>query len=85
MTRPPRKDDPVAGIDLHDTPFEGRTSAVPWTGPQVSLDCTRCGSSLAGRREAVAKVTTRGVCLVREIFRCRCGRGRWVERQEVGA
>ena len=69
---------------LDDLPFEGRTSAVPWTGPQDTLECKQCGSSLTGRREAV-KVTTRGVCLVREIFRCRCGRGRWVERQERAA
>ena len=70
---------------LDDLPFKGRTSAVPWTGQHPSLECKRCGSSLAGRREAVAKVTTRGVCLVREVFACRCGRGRWIERQEVGA
>jgi hypothetical protein len=66
---------------LDDLPFEGRTSAVPWTGPLPPLECKRCGSNLAGRREAVEQITTRGVCLVREIFRCRCGRGRWVERQ----
>jgi hypothetical protein len=73
----------VPTIDLHDTPFEGRTSALPWEGPRPTLECKRCGSSLAGRREAVATATTRGVCLVRETFRCKCGRGRWVERQEV--
>jgi hypothetical protein len=72
-------------IKLDDSPFAGRTSAVPWQGPQPTLDCKRCGSSLAGRREAVAKITTRGVCLVREVFRSRCGRGRWIERQEAGA
>ena len=71
-------------LALDDLPFEGRTSAVPWTWPVPSLECKRCGSNLAGRREAVQKVTTRGVCLVREIFRCRCGRGRWIERQEAG-
>ena len=70
-------------IDLQDTPFEGRTSALPWQGPRSTLECKRCGSSLAGRREAVAKVTTRGVVLVRETFRYACGRGRRVERQEV--
>jgi hypothetical protein len=76
----------MAGIDLHDTPFEGRTSALPWEGPRPTLDCKRCGSSLAGRREAVRQMTTtRGVCFVREVFRCRCGRARWIERQEAAA
>jgi hypothetical protein len=70
---------------LDGSEFAGRTSAVPWTGPLDSLECKRCGSSLAGRREAVQKITTRGVCLVREIFRCRCGRGRWIERQEAAS
>ena len=51
----------MAGINLNDTPFEGRTSAVPWEGPRPTLECTRCGSTLAGRREAVQKLTTRGV------------------------
>jgi len=82
---PPRKDDLVAGINLNDTPFDGRTSAIPWEGPRPSLGCKRCGSSLAGRREAVEKITTRGVCLVRETFACRCGRRRWIERQEAAA
>ena len=45
---------------LDDTPFEGRTSAIPCTGPVPSLECKWCGSSLAGPRKAVAKVTTRG-------------------------
>ena len=75
----------MAGIAWQDTPFEGRTSSVPWRQPHDTLECRRRGSSLAGRREAVEKVTTRGVCLVREIFRCRCGKGRWIERQEVRA
>jgi hypothetical protein len=71
----------MAGIDLQDTEYLGRTSAPPWTGPRPSLECKRCGSSLAGRREAVERQTTRGMCLVREIFRCRCGRGRWIDRE----
>jgi hypothetical protein len=75
----------MPSINLDDSPFEGRTSANPWEGPRPTLDCKRCGSSLAGRREAVEKVTTRGIVLVREVFPCRCGRGRWVERQEVAA
>ena len=70
-------------IKLDDSPYEGGTSSPPWRRPHDPLECKRCGSSLAGRREAVLKTTTRGVCFVREVFRCRCGRGRWVERQEV--
>lgn len=73
----------MARIAMDDTPFEGRTSAVPWSGPQPSLECTSCGSSLNGRREAVERQTTRGIRLVVETFRCRCGRGRRIERQEA--
>ena len=73
----------MAGIDLKDTEYLGRTSAPPWGRELPTLECKRCGSSLAGRREAVKKTTTRGVCFVREVFACRCGRRRWVERQEV--
>jgi hypothetical protein len=68
-------------IDMNDTPFAGKTSAVAWEGPRPTLECKHCGSSLAGRRAAVEKITTRGVCFVREVFKCRCGRGRWIERQ----
>ena len=75
----------MPGIAWQDTPFEGSTSALPWEGPRPSLECKRCGSSLAGRREAVLKTTTRGVCFVREVFRCKCGRGRWFDRQEAAA
>jgi hypothetical protein len=71
-------------INLDSTEFAGRTSANPWEGPRPSLEYKGCGSSLAGRREAVQQLTTtRGICFIREVFRCRCGRGRWVERQEV--
>ena len=71
-------------VALQDTPYEGRTSALPWEGPRSTLECRHCGSSLAGRREAVKQMTTtRGIAFMREVFRCRCGRGRWVERQEV--
>lgn len=72
-------------IDVNSNPFGGRISAVPWQRQYDSLDCRRCGSSLVGRREAVERTTTRGIRLVVETFRCRCGRGRRIERQEVGA
>ena len=70
-------------ITTDGTEYLGATSRPPWRPPHDPLTCRGCGSSLAGRRKAVQKVTTRGVCLVREVFRCRCGRGRWIERQEV--
>jgi hypothetical protein len=72
-------------INLDDSPFGGRTSAVPWEGPRPSLECKRCGSSLVGRREAVKRQTTRGIQLVVETFRCRCGRGRRIQRQGAAA
>ncbi len=74
----------MRSVNLNDNPYRGTTSSPPWQGPLPSLDCTRCGSSLAGRREAVRHQTTRGVCLVVEMFRCRCGRGRRI-RREVAA
>jgi hypothetical protein len=61
--------------------FLGRTSAPPWRRPHDPLECKRCGSSLAGRREAVGRDTTRGIRFVTEVFRCRCGRGRHVKRE----
>ena len=36
-------------VALEDIPDLGRTSAPAWTGRVPSLECTRCGSSLAGR------------------------------------
>ena len=71
----------MAAIALQDMPFEGRTSAVPWEGPRPSLECKRCGSTLAGRREALRRDSTKGIATVVEIFRCRCGRGRHVKRE----
>ena len=68
-------------IDMQDTPFNGRTSSVPWSAAPPPLDCTRCGSSLAGRREAIRQETTKGIRFVTETFRCRCGRGRHVKRE----
>ena len=63
------------------TEFLGRTSAPPWRQPHDTLDCRGCGSSLAGRREKVWRTTTRGVCVVVEVFRCRCGKGRHIKRE----
>jgi hypothetical protein len=39
--------------------------------------CLRCGMTLAGRLEAVRN----GGPVEREVFRCRCGRGRNVRRE----
>ena len=72
----------MAGIALDDSPYRGSTSAVPWQRPYDSLSCRRCGSSLTGRREGVRHNTTaRGVAVVVEVFRCRCGRGRHIRRE----
>ena len=71
-------------IAFDGSEYLGRTAAVPWQPPHDPLECRGCGSSLAGRREAVRRQTTRGLCLVVEVFRCRCGRGRHV-RREVAA
>jgi len=68
-------------IALEDTPYEGRTSALPWGVELPTLECHHCGSSLAGRREAVRRQTTQGIRYVVEVFRCRCGRGRHVKRE----
>jgi hypothetical protein len=75
----------MAGINLHDTDYLASTSTPPWRRTHDRLDCLRCGSSLIGRREAVERRTTLGIQFVVETFRCRCGRGRRIERQEAGA
>ena len=61
--------------------YRGKTSSPPWRLPHDTLDCRVCGSSLVGRREAVRRRTTRGVAVVVEVFRCRCGRGRHIKRE----
>ena len=71
----------MRSVNLHDSPFDGRTSSPPWGGPRYATECTRCGSSLAGRREAVRRGTTKGIRYVVETFRCRCGRGRQIKRE----
>ena len=68
-------------ITLDSTPFQGRTSSLPWRLPHDPLECRRCGSSLAGRRQAVRNTTRRGTTYLVEVFRCRCGRGRHVRRE----
>jgi hypothetical protein len=71
----------MAGIATDGSPFEGRTSTPPWRRPYDPLECRGCGSSLVGRREAVRRQTTRGISMVTEVFRCRCGKGRHVKRE----
>jgi hypothetical protein len=46
------------------SPYLGRTSAPPWRRAHDPLECRRCGSSLAGRREAVRQDTTQGIRFV---------------------
>lgn len=70
-------------INLHDTAYEGRTSGLPWSGPRPPLECTRCGSSLIGRRVGLKRQTTRGIREVVETFKCGCGRRRHVRREVV--
>jgi hypothetical protein len=73
----------VPRISLNDTRFEGRTSPLPWgdVGDGGAIECRRCGSSLAGRREEVRRQTTAGIAYIVEIFRCRCGSGRRIKRE----
>jgi hypothetical protein len=75
----------MPAINTHGNDYRGRTSTPAWRLPHDALECRGCGSSLVGRREAVWRDTSRGIALVVETFRCRCGRGRRVERQEVAA
>jgi hypothetical protein len=71
----------VRSICLNDTAYRGRVSPPAWTCEPPSLNCQRCGSSLAGRREASRQQTTQGIRYVVEVFRCRCGRGRHLKRE----
>jgi hypothetical protein len=64
--------------------FRGRTAAVPWQRPYDPLACKCCGSSLYGRRVSEQhRQTSRGIAVVVETFRCRCGRGRHIKREAV--
>ena len=71
-------------VEIDGTDFQGRTSPRPWRLPTVPLECRQCGSSLAGRRQAVRWSTVGGVRFMVDVFRCGCGRGRQV-RREVAA
>jgi hypothetical protein len=68
-------------ISIEDNPYRGRTSTPPWRLPHDTLECRGCGSSLVGRREAVRQQTTRGLCFVVDVFRCKCGKGRHIRRE----
>jgi hypothetical protein len=70
----------MPSVNLDAAEFYGRVSTPAGPVPRHQLECSRCGSSLAGRREAIHRM--RGQIV--ETFRCRCGRGRKV-RQEVAA
>jgi hypothetical protein len=73
-------------IDLNDTPFRGvNRSYSQLIGHQAYAECRSCGSSLAGRREAVRWSVRAGVRYAVEVYRCRCGRGRQVRRPERAA
>jgi hypothetical protein len=74
----------MSRIQLDATPFGGRTSPPPWRLPQERLECSSCGSSLAGRRQTVRTATIAGTTFEVDGYRCRCGRGRHV-RREVAA
>jgi hypothetical protein len=71
----------MQSITIDSTDYCGRTSTPPWRRPYDPLACRGCGSSLVGRREAVRQQTTRGLCFVVDVFRCRCGRGRHIKRE----
>ena len=66
-------------IDLDSTDYFGTTSR-PGTNVSIDHSCRRCGTSLAGRFERIRWATIEGNrCLV-DVYRCRCGAGRWVRR-----
>jgi hypothetical protein len=66
-------------IDLNNSDFCGNTSR-PGTATFTDNSCKACGSSLAGRTEAVRERTAGGVRFQVELYRCRCGRGRELRR-----
>jgi hypothetical protein len=43
--------------------------------------CRRCGSSLAGRLERVAKRRAKGITYTVDVFRCPCNQRRYVKRE----
>jgi hypothetical protein len=67
-------------IDLHDSPYLGNTSRPGARIANIEPACTRCGTQLGGRLEAVRKEP--GWTLF--VWRCGCGRRRRL-RREVAA
>jgi hypothetical protein len=55
-------------ITTDSSQFLGRTSRPPWRAPHDPLTCRGCGSSLAGRREAVRRDTSKGIAFIVETF-----------------
>jgi hypothetical protein len=47
--------------------------------------CRRCGSSLAGRLERVAKRRAKGITYKLDVFRCPCNQRRYVKREVVAS
>jgi competence transcription factor ComK len=66
-------------IQMDDNEFYGNTSR-PGTATFIDNSCKACGSSLAGRKEAVRTRIIGGVRFQVELFRCRCGRARELRR-----
>jgi hypothetical protein len=71
-------------LGKHSTPFFGNTSAGGKYAELLVTDprCTRCGSSLATRREKtyVSQSLTNGRTFHVEVFKCRCHRVRRIRR-----
>ena len=70
----------MQSVDLKDSPFYGRTSTPAVEVERTRPECLRCGSALAGRRQAVRWSTVAGVTIRIDVYRCRCGRGRHLRR-----
>jgi hypothetical protein len=71
-------------ISMDDTPFLGTSrSFTHQVGLRRPVACSSCGSSLTGRFERRRTVTIAGIRTTVDVFRCRCGRGRWVRPEAV--
>jgi hypothetical protein len=64
-------------IDLHDTPYEGRTSRPGASIVASEPTCTRCGTPLCGSLVEIRREKAFSLWM----YECRCGRRRRLRRE----
>ena len=71
----------MAGIAINGSPTKVGPTRRRGGGRTTRSSAEHAEARSSAGREAVRRDTSRGLRLVTEIFRCRCGRGRQVKRE----